>query len=183
MPKVIDNVRGRAIAEAREELLLRGYEALTVRNIAKNLGIGLGTFYNYFPSKEYLAACVMLEDWQILVEKFEKDMPGRDADAVLFGLFEGIRSFSQRYISAWEEYGAHASSRSVVSHYHRQLVDQLTEIIRSTLSVQQQTAEPWLASFLGEIILRFASETTVSYSEIEPAVTKLLIPRKNKEGE
>ena len=71
MPKVIDNIRGRAISEAREILIRDGYAALTIRGIARKLEIGVGTIYNYFPSKEYLAAGVMLEDWQELTKDFD----------------------------------------------------------------------------------------------------------------
>ena len=63
MPKIIENIRERAIEEARGELLRSGYAALTIRGIAAKLGIGLGTFYNYFPSKEVLIANAILVDW------------------------------------------------------------------------------------------------------------------------
>ena len=56
MPKILENIREKAVAEAREELLGEGYRAMTIRRVAEQLGIGVGTLYNYFPSKEYLAA-------------------------------------------------------------------------------------------------------------------------------
>ena len=86
MPKIIENIRERAIEEARGELLRSGYAALTIRGIAAKLGIGLGTFYNYFPSKEYLAAAVMLEDWQELTGEFETGLAGQS------GPFPGVTS-------------------------------------------------------------------------------------------
>ena len=72
MPKILENIREKAVAEAREELLGEGYRAMTIRRVAEQLGIGVGTLYNYFPSKEYLAAAVMLEDWQEEIRVFEQ---------------------------------------------------------------------------------------------------------------
>ena len=60
MPKIIENVRERAIAAAREMLAGEGYAAMTVRRVAQTLGIAPATLYNYYPAKENLAACVML---------------------------------------------------------------------------------------------------------------------------
>ena len=71
MPRIIENVKERAIIEARKVLEKEGYQALTVRGIADALAIGLGTVYNYFPSKDHLVACVILEDWMSLIR--EKD--------------------------------------------------------------------------------------------------------------
>ena len=55
MPKLLDNIKEKAIEEARREMLSDGYRAMTIRRVAKELGIATGTLYNYFPSKEYLA--------------------------------------------------------------------------------------------------------------------------------
>ena len=104
MPKVIDNIRGRAISEAREILIREGYAALTIREIARRLGIGLGTIYNYFPSKEYLAAGVMLEDWQELTKDFAELHAGHPAEQVVEDLFSLIQTFTRRYDPAWREY-------------------------------------------------------------------------------
>ena len=93
MPKLIYNVRGRAIAEARKILTCDGYAALTIRRIAQNLEIGVGTIYNYFPSKEFLAANVMLEDWQELTRDFEELYAGQPAEKVAAELFALVRIF------------------------------------------------------------------------------------------
>ena len=50
MPKIIENVRGMLIDEAKKQIATNGYENVTIRSIAKECGLGLGTFYNYFKS-------------------------------------------------------------------------------------------------------------------------------------
>lgn len=63
MPKVIENLALRLSEEARRQVAENGYAALTIRSVAKACGVGVGTVYNYYPSKEALAASYMLRDW------------------------------------------------------------------------------------------------------------------------
>lgn len=174
MPKIIEHIRERAIEEARKELLANGYDALTIRLIAERLGIGLGTFYNYFPSKDYLAAGVMLEDWQNLMKELESEFPDRPAEDVLRDLFDKVHEFALRYDPAWKAYEQHGSGRSMVGKYHSTLVGQLAGYIEKAIPAVQQKDEPYLVNFLAEIILRFGADPDYEYGMIEPAVLKLL---------
>ncbi len=174
MPKVISNVRGRAIEEARRELIDHGYTALTIRGIARKLGIGTGTIYNYFPSKEYLAASVMLEDWQELTKEFGAGHAGLPTEAVIADLFALVRTFTLRYDPAWREYEQGGGSRSAVHRYHGMLAGQFTGIIREALPAGSEEREPYLAGFLAELIIRFGADPAMSYEMISPAVHKLL---------
>lgn len=175
MPKIIENIQGRAIEEARKELIRSGYAALTVRGIAKKLGIGLGTFYNYFPSKDHLAACVMLEDWQLLLRDFESGLTDTgDPERVFYGLFDLVRTFSKRYDPTWKEYEMHGSSRAMLHQYHGKLVNQLAGYLLRAIPADQKEKEPYLAGFLAELILRFGSDSDILPETVGPAVTKLL---------
>ena len=174
MPKVINNIRGRALSEAREILVRDGYAALTIRGIANRLGIGVGTIYNYFPSKEYLAAGVMLEDWQELTKDFDVHHAGQPAGSVIADLFSLVRTFTRRYDPAWLEYEQNGGSRSMVSQYHGMLAEQFAGYIRQAVPSGQQEREPYLARFLAEITIRFGSDLSIPYEMILPAVQKLL---------
>ncbi len=174
MPKLIENIRERAISEAREILIRDGYAALTIRGIARRLDIGVGTIYNYFPSKEYLAAGVMLEDWQELTKGFDAHHADLPAESVIADLFTLVQTFTERYDPAWREYEQTGGSRSMVNQYHGMLAEQFTGYIQKSLSPGQQEREPYLARFLAEITIRFGSDVSIPYGMISPAVHKLL---------
>ena len=63
MPKIIENLPEKLAEEARRQITESGYSAMTIRSVAKACGVGVGTVYNYYPSKDALVAQFMLEDW------------------------------------------------------------------------------------------------------------------------
>ena len=63
MPKIIKNLESKLIAEAQKQILAQGYGAVTIRSVANACGVGVGTVYNYFPSKDDLLAHYLLADW------------------------------------------------------------------------------------------------------------------------
>ena len=63
MPKIIENLEARLIEEAARQIEEVGYGAMTIRSVAAGCSVGIGTVYNYFPSKDDLLATYMLLDW------------------------------------------------------------------------------------------------------------------------
>ena len=63
MPKIIENIREKLLEEAKRQVMEQGYSAMTIRSVASACGVGVGTVYNYFSSKDMLVASFMLEDW------------------------------------------------------------------------------------------------------------------------
>ena len=171
MPKILENIKEKAISEARAEMLEEGYRTMTVRRVAGKLGIGVGTLYNYFPSKEYLAASVMLEDWQEEIRAVREEPKPESAEEMLRRLFVLVQTFTGRYQKTWIQYEEQGKSESMRHQYHSVLVGQLRAFIEAALP---DTAEPWLASFLAELVLRFASDGHSGYEAIGEAACKLI---------
>lgn len=69
MPKIIENIRENLLAEARKQVMELGYSSMTIRSVAKACGVGVGTVYNYFASKDMLVASFMLTDWQQCMQR------------------------------------------------------------------------------------------------------------------
>ena len=62
MPKLIPDLRKSFIDAARNRIMSAEDHDITIRQVASDCGTAVGTVYNYFPSKEYLMAAVMLDD-------------------------------------------------------------------------------------------------------------------------
>ncbi|MCW6071193.1 TetR/AcrR family transcriptional regulator [Clostridium botulinum] len=42
----------------------KNYEELNIRDVCKNCNIAIGTFYNYFSSKDHLVREIFVSDWE-----------------------------------------------------------------------------------------------------------------------
>ena len=67
------------ILEASQKLFAAsGFESATTREIARAAGIGVGTLFNYFPTKEAVAHALVSEAYDSVADKFAADR-SRDA--------------------------------------------------------------------------------------------------------
>ena len=175
MPKIIENVKEKALEEARKILLLEeGYEGLTIRAIAAKLGVATGTIYNYFPSKDYLTASVMLKDWQSLMGALKRQQPakGEEAAEALRPLYEAIQTFSKEYRTVWQQAISHPAVHQEQHQWHQPLVNQMKVIIEQNLGEKVLTM-PFLSDFLAESILKFASDGNTEFDTLKPIINKL----------
>ena len=104
MPKVIENLRETIILESKNILLTQSFKDLSIREIAKRCNIGTGTFYNYFSTKEELAAEIFREDWKKvsnLVDELKlSDAPCKEK---FREIYVSIGTFVNSYISIFNE--------------------------------------------------------------------------------
>ena len=64
-----------AILETAQKLFShQGFEATTTRDIARAAGIGVGTLFNYFPTKEALAHTLVSEAYALAARKFAAEL-------------------------------------------------------------------------------------------------------------
>ncbi|MES1026507.1 TetR/AcrR family transcriptional regulator [Gloeocapsa sp. BRSZ] len=74
MPKIVDHdqYRKELLTKCFDLFATQGYGAVTMRQIAKELGVSTGTLYHYFPSKQALF-------WQLYDELNERDTASMNA--------------------------------------------------------------------------------------------------------
>lgn len=76
MSRIIENPHQLILDTARSILLNKGYSELSMRNVAKECGIAIGTIYNYFPTKRDLIVEMMSVYWReyfVVLDKLIKD--------------------------------------------------------------------------------------------------------------
>lgn len=161
MPKIIENAREQIIDEARKQLFSRGYAGTTIRSVAKACGIGVGTVYNYFPSKDLMLSAFMLEDWHTSMASLRSLSPG-DFDSFFTGINSALSGFISKYEFLFRDKDASASFASVFSERHLQLRRQIEEII-APLCREGATdySDPgFLTGYIAESILLWAMSGT-----------------------
>ena len=131
MPKIIENLKDRLIAEAEKQIEASGYNAVNIRSIAKACGVGVGTVYNYFPSKEALIATHLLDDWRLCVDTITRTAESAtDPKPVLRCVYQQLVSFADRHQAIFRDEAAAASFAGSFSQYHDRLRSQLASPLR-----------------------------------------------------
>jgi AcrR family transcriptional regulator len=104
VPKIIENIKENLIQEGRKTLLEKSYKELSIRDAAKNCGIGIGTFYNYFENKEEYVSQIFKDDWEktlMLAEGLKlSDEPLKEKIKKVYISLDG---FVDKYLSVFYE--------------------------------------------------------------------------------
>ncbi len=129
MPKILNNARERMLQEAEKLLRQGGYSAVTIRGIAGACGVGVGTVYNYFPSKEALLAEYLLQDWRGCIDAIEA-VQGNSPEAVAGCVYRELLAFSQRHADIFRDEAAQAAFAGRSGRYHSLLRGQLAAPLR-----------------------------------------------------
>ena len=131
MPKIIKNLESKLIAEAQKQILAQGYGAVTIRSVANACGVGVGTVYNYFSSKEELIAIHLLEDWKLCIAAIGAVSTYSDSlRPVLLCMYDQLISFSHRHRAIFRDEAAAASFSGSFGRYHGMLRSQLAQPLR-----------------------------------------------------
>lgn len=148
MPKIIANLESRLIEEAKKQIEESGYGAMTIRSVAKACGVGVGTVYNYFPSKEALVATHLLEDWKQCVAAIQAVSTYSDTPRpVVQCIYDQLVSFAVRHQAIFQDETAAASFAGSFGKYHGMLRAQLAQPLRKFCG------SDFAADFLAEALL------------------------------
>ena len=131
MPKIIEDLRGRLVEEARRQAKTAGYSAVTIRSVAAACGVGVGTVYNYFASKDALLAAFLLADWQACIAAMERESASFAApEQVLQRMHTHLRSYLEQHRNIFGDAAAAPGFGSAEGTYHALLRKQLAAPLR-----------------------------------------------------
>lgn len=174
MPKIIEHLRSNLMASAREILQEEGYDALTIRRVAAQCDIAIGTTYNYFPSKDVLAATVMMDDWKNALQQLRRQCAS--APSVLHGLrlvYDCIADYCHLYRNVWGQYSVPARTMPFVRSRHKMLVAQLGAEIEPLLEKYDCLFYSQLPAFLAQSLLTAATDPDTNFNDLIPFFRKL----------
>lgn len=148
MPKIIENLEARLIEEAQRQIEASGYGALTIRSIASGCGVGVGTVYNYFSSKDELLAVYLLSDWEACVAAVAAASSGSDLpEPVVRCIYDQLLAFTHRHRAIFQDEAAVAGFSGSFSRYHGLLRSQLAA------PLEKYCSSPFAAEFIAEALL------------------------------
>ena len=171
MPKIIENVREQLLNEAKRQIVENGYKKTTIRSVASACGVGVGTVYNYFPSKDLLIATFMLEDWQLCLEDM-KEVSSTDPNYFLKRICDALHMYIEQHNKLFADSDAAKVFASVVFQRHKQLRRQIAEIILPACASSPIEDKTFLAEYIAESLLTWIVAGK-SYDELSAIYTLL----------
>lgn len=168
MPKIIENLESRLVEEARRQAWEGGYAAVTIRSVAAACGVGVGTVYNYFDSKDALLAAFLLADWKDCLQAIEEAKAARpEPEAVLQAMYRQLKYYSGAHRSIFGEQSAAKIFSGTMGQYHCILRDQLAQPLVSFCS------STFRAQFVAEALLSWTIEGQTA-EQLLPLLLSLL---------
>lgn len=154
MPKILENVKENLLQEAKRQVFEIGYSSVTIRSVASACGIGVGTVYNYFESKDELIAGFMLEDWgECLRAIDEKCIASERIEPVLRCIFDELRAFADKYAVLFQDKSARESFASSYQAKHELVRSQIARPLLKFCEAQTKVSAKYLAEFTAESML------------------------------
>ena len=118
----------------------KGYAAVSMREIAREVGVQAGALYNYSPNKQDLLARLMIEHMEALLSAWDAQNPSllSPLDAlkafVLFHIRYHVERPDHVFISYMELRNLEAGNFAKIESLRRKYEDHLEEILRSGMA-------------------------------------------------
>ena len=175
MPKIIPNARENLILEAKNQIEINGYDSVTIRSIARGCQIGLGTFYNYFKSKDVLIATYLLEEWEQRVERINAQAENEtDPMQLVKTIHSELYGFMKNNMAVFTAEGAQKAFSTSIRTYHNMLIEQISTPLSKVCERCGYENAEFLAQFVSESILTWTIAKK-DFSEIASVISKLFV--------
>lgn len=182
MPKIIEEPREAILSHAKDIVLKHGYDQLTIRNVAKDAEVSIGTVYNYFPTKRDLMVQLLEDYWNaylITIDEIDRKYP--DMYDKLHRIYKELEVFVKDFREIWvKDYpGTHkdeafTKSSDFLEKLNRRLekiLDASKENKSKDLSLNTYTT----AKFIMMNFFMMAMMNQFDYESFEKILKKLLI--------
>ncbi len=145
MPKILPDLKEKLLQEVEKLLQEEGYTAVTVRAVAKRCGVGVGTVYNYFPSKDAMLAEHLLVDWRACIAAIQAVTGG--AEDVARCIHTQLLRYADAHRTVFTDEAARGAFSGSFSPYHGLLRSQLAA------PLERFCRDRFSAEFIAEALL------------------------------
>lgn len=143
---------------------------LTLREIAAQSGIAVGTIYNYFKGKDMLIASIMAEDWLVFLKAMEKACTTAPAvEQGVKAIYDAIGEYVKKYEPIWKEYNEMPIG---FGQRHVMLRSQLSKLLAELLE-RLGHKDVRLCPLLAETVLACAMQEDIPYSMLSELISRL----------
>ena len=179
VPKYLGNVKEEIINTTRIMLEANGYDKLNIRDIAANSNIGIGTFYNYFKSKNEILSEVIRKEWEKTLKSIDNnlDNQGYTINKLMF-IYSKINEFMKiTHGSGLSEFSKDTDKLefSRIKEMKKRLRDELNARVKSAISGKSEESKVNIYSdLITRLFISYASEGS-EYIEVMKDFFELIL--------
>ena len=167
MPKIIDGAQESILQSAKRILFEQGYTAFTIRAVATDCAMAVGTIYNYFPNKNVLIANIMAEDWFAALHTMdERIAAGTDLKTGLQVIYDEIAAFACIYESVWDQFNQSAAQPGITKDRHLLLRTQLEKRLALLICGTAFEQKDERLRLFAETVLAAALQKDISFATL-----------------
>lgn len=175
MSKLINNPKETILAATQRQLRTFGYDGTTLRSVAQECGISVGSVYNYFHDKDTLIQTSMMGDWLSVLASI-KQQCNESADVA-----QGIRCIGEllaEFVKMHPWMSEYRSAKTPSGDFdlfrrRRMLHDILDGILSTLFEKHGKQADAHLCPLFTEMILTSVSSKTVTFDMVNEVVERL----------
>lgn len=181
MSRIIVNPSELILNTAKEILYNDGYNKLSMRNVARSCNIGLGTIYNYYPTKKSLVIEMMTCYWSDFIIKTQTIVKSdNEFYHKLKKIFDDLSFFIKTFKEIWLKPELYANPDYVKSGvekediYIEKLVLLIEDILIKENKIKGSITSYELAKFIVLNYITIVQMPTFKYSDFEIILKQLL---------
>ncbi|WP_035292171.1 TetR/AcrR family transcriptional regulator [Clostridium sp. KNHs214] len=189
MARIIKNLREVILDKASNILYNEGYSKLSIRRVAKECDIAVGTIYNYFPTKKDLVVEMMTNFWKEYFFDIGTILESQDEFyEKLRSIFNSLSKFIKRFKDVWLKSEIYSTPDYIESGLKREniYIDKLILIIEELLKEKlnnhiiysnealEQLDTKKIASFIVMNFITMVQMPQFQYEFFESILKKLL---------
>jgi len=183
MPKIVDHEKYRKelLWKSFDLFAQKGYGSVTMREIAKELGVSTGTLYHYFPNKESLYLQLVEEQTEQDISNFfiEADSPETLTERIKI-LMKFIKKnedyFIKQTLLSYDFYQQQERSEILNNDTLKKAWQQTEKAVGDYLQIEQKPLVDFVLNLIGGIFTSrmFGGEEIASYEEQGELLAKML---------
>lgn len=171
MPKIIQCVDERIIAEAKNLLINGDYESFNIRDLSKRCKISVGTIYNHFPNKYELIHSIFVSDWNKTLENIKSTNSKENSFyKKLNRTYLEIDRFLGDYMSVFLDITAKTKSHKQPPEHALEplytLIDEMVDIERSKGNLKTKVPNEKLNKFIVYNLMLLCSDKALTFDEV-----------------
>lgn len=178
MPKILPNLHEDILMVGRDLLDESGYQEFSMRAVAARCGIGVGTLYNYFPSKQQMVAAILRADWEVHLRRMAQ-IARQNAPELerLLGLYGEMCAFMRgKHSMLMHELPQSMDCDEVRGVLARRSVlrQQIIDTVASVLANRPEAQRLWLADCICRLFMSYSAGAEDHGQTIQSILEKLL---------